>query len=356
MSFKQYTALDIPSVCDINRIPKRWTAISTFSGCGGASLGLRMANYKVLYANEFIPSAAAVYTANKSPGTKLDTRDIRTVKPEEILRKFGMRRGELDYFDSSPPCKMYSSAARFSRIGKDASGVVRYSDWVNQRVDDLFDEFLRLRDGLMPKIFVAENVPGMTQSISQGFFLDILKRMGKGYRVKACIIDPSLLGVPQVRKRLVFIGVRNDLGVDPVFPVPYTSPPLGVRDVCPKIYQVGTGKAEWRDARLPGPVLTVIAARADEMSAMSASGFVKTLDGDARKLTIPELTRYFGFPSDFKLEGVMVPNKKGILNPATFEQSWERLARTHVPLQVYNIAATLTERILVPYYSRKHLG
>lgn len=61
-----------------------FNAVSTFSGCGGSSLGYKLAGFRVLWANEFIPAAQDVYRLNH-PQTILDTRDIRTIQPQDIL-------------------------------------------------------------------------------------------------------------------------------------------------------------------------------------------------------------------------------------------------------------------------------
>src|SRR3954468_19918276 len=95
---------------EINAQPwNGFTVASTFSGCGGSSLGYKMAGFRVLWANEFIPAAQDTYRANH-PSTLLDTRDIRIVQPEDLLEAIGMRAGELDLFDGSPPCASFSTA------------------------------------------------------------------------------------------------------------------------------------------------------------------------------------------------------------------------------------------------------
>jgi len=94
----------IPPMDDLMRRP--WnglTVASTFSGCGGSCLGYRMAGYRVLWANEFMPAAQETYRAN-FPTTHLDCRDIKEVKPEEILEI----TGPIDIFDGSPPCQAFS--------------------------------------------------------------------------------------------------------------------------------------------------------------------------------------------------------------------------------------------------------
>jgi DNA (cytosine-5)-methyltransferase 1 len=229
----------VPSMAEIAAIPwNGFNAVSTFSGCGGSSLGYKMAGFRVLWANEFIPAAQDTYRANH-PGTILDTRDIRTVQPADVLEAIGMQAGELDLLDGSPPC------ASFSTAGKREAGwgkVKAYSD-TKQRTDDLFFEYTRLLQGIQPKTFVAENVSGLVKGTAKGYFLEILAALKEcGYTVTAKLLDAQWLGVPQMRQRVIFVGVRNDLvakyGVKPAHPKP-----LGyrysVRDALPWIVKHG---------------------------------------------------------------------------------------------------------------------
>jgi DNA (cytosine-5)-methyltransferase 1 len=102
----------VPSMAEIAAVPwNGFTAISTFSGCGGSCLGYRMAGFRVAWASEFIPAAAEVYRANHHE-TILDTRDIRKVKPSEVLAAAGLKPGELDLMDGSPPCASFSTAGK----------------------------------------------------------------------------------------------------------------------------------------------------------------------------------------------------------------------------------------------------
>jgi site-specific DNA-cytosine methylase len=230
-------------------------AVSTFSGCGGSCLGYRMAGFRVLWASEFIPAAQETYQANH-PDCTLDTRDIRQVQPAEIVEAIGLGVGELDLLDGSPPC------ASFSTAGKREAGwgkVKTYSD-TRQRTDDLFFEYARILKGLRPKVFVAENVSGLVKGAAKGYFLEILAALkGCGYRVKAKRLDAQWLGVPQVRQRLIFQGVRQDLGLDPAFPKPlpyrYT-----VADALPWIKAVRwDGKGSFRPLARSGqdPAMTI---------------------------------------------------------------------------------------------------
>lgn len=208
----------VPLMSEIARIkPNGLRVISTFAGGGGSSLGYRMAGFKVLWASEFIDAARDVYQANAAPGTIIDGRDIREVDPLEVLRTLGLKPGELDVLDGSPPCSSFSTA------GKREAGwgeVKKYSDKA-QRTDDLFFEFIRFVRAIRPKVFVAENVSGLVKGTAKGYFIEILREMKAcGYRVNAQLLDAQWLGVPQQRQRIIFVGVRDDLGIEPVHPKP----------------------------------------------------------------------------------------------------------------------------------------
>ena len=84
---------------------------------------------------------------------------------------------------------------------------------------------MRLLTELRPKVFVMENVSGLVKGKMKPLFVEILKSLKEcGYTVKARLMDAQYYGVPQRRKRVIFIGVRNDLGIDPSHPTPQTSP------------------------------------------------------------------------------------------------------------------------------------
>jgi len=211
-------AYRVPLVSEIAKLkPCGLTVITTFAGCGGSSIGYRMAGYRVLWANEFVPAAQDSYRANMAKGTILDGRDVKEITAEEILKATGLKRGELDLLDGSPPCQAFSTAGKRER----GWGVERsYEHGASQKNEDLFFEFVRLRDGMQPRAFVAENVSGLVKGTAKGYFLEILRGLKRGYRVEARLLDAQWLGVPQARQRIIFVGVREDLGLDPAFPAP----------------------------------------------------------------------------------------------------------------------------------------
>lgn len=225
----------VPSMTEVAAVP--WnglTVASLFAGCGGSSLGYRMAGFRVVWASEFVPAAQDSYRANMAPGTVLDGRDVRLVKPGEILDATGLALGDLDLLDGSPPCQAFSTAGRRDKgWGQERE----YAHGAKQRNEDLFWEYVRIRDGLMPRTFVAENVSGLVKGVAKGYFVEILRLLKKGYRVEARLLDAQWLGVPQARQRIIFVGVREDLGLAPAFPSPLPHR-YSVRDALPWLGRV----------------------------------------------------------------------------------------------------------------------
>jgi DNA (cytosine-5)-methyltransferase 1 len=189
--------------------PSNFTVVSTFSGCGGSSLGYQMAGGKVRLAVEWDANAAATYREN-FPGTPVYHGDIAALSVDDCCRLAGVGPGELDVLDGSPPCQGFSTAGRRD-----------FGDSRNQ----LFREYVRLLRGLRPKAFVMENVSGMVKDKMKLVFAECLRELkASGYRVKVRLLNAKYFGVPQNRERLIFIGARNDLGIEPQHPVGRSAP------------------------------------------------------------------------------------------------------------------------------------
>lgn len=207
----------VPLMAELDSVPRNgFRVMSTFSGAGGSCLGYRLAGYEVVWASEFIDEARKTYRAN-FPETPLDDRDIREVDPLQVLAELGIGPGEIDVLEGSPPCASFSMAgAREKHWGQEKLYSGR-----KQRTDDLFAQFLRFVELVRPRVFTAENVPGLTRGTARGHFNEILRDFrALGYRTDAALLDAQWLGVPQARQRIFFVGVREDLGLDPVFPEP----------------------------------------------------------------------------------------------------------------------------------------
>jgi DNA (cytosine-5)-methyltransferase 1 len=312
----------IPTMAEVAAVPLTgFKVASTFAGAGGSSLGYRMEGFKVVYASEFVPAARAVYAANAAEGTAIDDRDIREVDPAGVLELLGMKPGDLDVLDGSPPCASFSMAGNREA---DWRAVKKYSD-VEQRTDDLFFEYVRFLRVMRPRVFVAENVSGLVKGTAKGIFIKVFEAMRAcGYRVGAQMLDAQWLGVPQARQRLIFVGVREDLGLEPAFPTPLPYR-YSVRDALPWIKRQGDngpfGKGQMRAALVPSPT---IGAGPSSGNGKASPAFVEDAAG-ARKFTIEELKAICSFPADFRMSG-------------DFSKDWERLGRAVPPLMMRAIA------------------
>lgn len=352
----------IPSMKTIQKIKgtNGYNVVSTFSGCGGSCLGYEMAGYNVLYANEFVPEAQNTYRANHE-GVYLDTRDIRQINPEDILKITGLKKFELDLFDGSPPCSSFSMAGKRDKLWGE---IKNYSD-TKQRTDDLFFEYIRILKGLMPKVFVAENVKGLTQGRARGMFKIFMKEMENcGYNVTAQIINAMYLGVPQSRERCIFIGVRKDLKINP----PKIKPLNDIVTIGMALEGIDNNKDEvdYLTESIKKYKIYKIAKnflKKDPKKKIAASKFMdgsyfnlirqsmyepcsticqkvgcESASGDLhplydRKFTSSELKRLSSFPDDFVLTG-------------NFQKKCERIGRAVPPLMMYHISRTIRMEVL----------
>lgn len=158
-----------------------------------------------MLAVEWDNNSVATYKQN-FPSTPIYHGDIASLSVDECCKLANIRPGELDILDGSPPCQ------GFSVVGK-------------RNVDDprnqLYKEFVRLLKGLQPKVFVMENVKGLTIGNMKPIFESIKKELREcGYVVDAQVLNAMHYGVPQSRQRVIFIGVREDLGYTPSYPEP----------------------------------------------------------------------------------------------------------------------------------------
>jgi DNA (cytosine-5)-methyltransferase 1 len=208
---------------------KLFKVVSLFAGGGGSSTGYRLAGGEILAINEFIEAAQDAYERNY-PTTHIFREDVRKLTGEMILNQVGLKVGELDILDGSPPC------ASFSMAGKREKGwgiEKKYSD-KKQRVDDLFFEFARILKEVQPKVFIAENVKGITMGVASNLLgssqFDLFgddedtiyhTLANCGYNVRYKVLNAKNFGVPQSRERTIFIGVRKDIKKEITYPKPF---------------------------------------------------------------------------------------------------------------------------------------
>lgn len=171
--------------------------VSLFAGAGGLDLGFEKAGFDVIYANEYDSSIWATYEKNHTG--YLDKRDIRKIGSSEIP--------DCDGIIGGPPCQSWSEAGAQKGI--------------NDSRGQLFYDYIRIIREKQPKFFLAENVVGML-SERHTEAVENIKQMfiECGYNLSVTLVNVADYGIPQDRKRVFYIGIRNDLEHQFIFPKP----------------------------------------------------------------------------------------------------------------------------------------
>lgn len=166
--------------------------VELFCGCGGTSLGFEMAGYQIAVGCDIHAYSIKTFQ-NNHQGVSTILGDIHKVQPDDIKKLLGGRA--VDVLIGGVPCQGFSLNNRKRHEG----------DKRNQ----LYKEFLRFVEALSPKAIVLENVSGMK---STGTYVeDIEKSLSEvgEMTVKSSLLYAPDYGVPQARRRLVFIGVKG---------------------------------------------------------------------------------------------------------------------------------------------------
>jgi DNA (cytosine-5)-methyltransferase 1 len=179
------------------------TFLDLFCGCGGFSLGLQRAGFRGLAAIDFNHEAIEVFRANLGSVPHILEKDLTLFTPADLEGHIGTN--QVDLIVGGPPCQGFSTARQVDG----ANHGDRLKDDPRRH---LYKEFLRHVKHFQPKVFVMENVLGI-RSASGGLYFSKVQAEARalGYRVHAQIEDCVDLGVPQKRRRQLFIGTREDL-------------------------------------------------------------------------------------------------------------------------------------------------
>lgn len=368
---------------------RTFSAISMFANIGGSSLGYSLAGGRVVLANEKNAKAARVYAVN-FPATLIDTRDVRQITASrdntlEFIARAGLEPTALDILDGSPPCGPYSPVGpglgRYARATRNGVGQ-------QDATAALMFDFVRMARVVLPKVVIGENVPALVVR-HRPLFNSVMHALRTGddnrrlYFADWAILSAADYGVPQKRKRLVFIGIRKDvaetIGVDDdhmiqtLFPAP-THTAVSIRDAFVDLQQSREDIEPWYRAlmvhrslghivrmlppdptrllwphnmgiaelafslvrcawNLPAPTLTSLGSRPNGL------GGALHPDQD-RKFTVPEQKRLHGMPDDFAFA-------------CTIDQAAARMGLMVPPLLAKAVAQSVVDRVLRPYADQK---
>lgn len=192
-----------------------YTCIDGFSGAGGLLLGLQRAGFESLCSFDNDPLSIETQRQNKKYFDHATLiADINELSPEVLLKEAGIKKEELFLLAGGPPCQGFS----IQRIGDDTDDR-----------NDLVASYVRLLERIRPKFFLMENVPGIMGKRGKSYFEKALERMESiGYQSYHQILNAQDFGVPQRRRRVIVIGIRNDLHQKP-FAFPKAKTPEGKR-------------------------------------------------------------------------------------------------------------------------------
>ncbi len=300
--------------------------IELFAGAGGLALGLEQAGFEEVGLVEFDHVACETLRLNR-PNWNILEEDVIEVSKRDLLKEFKLKKGELDLLSGGYPCQSFSYAGK--KLGfDDVRGTMFY----------YYAEFIKQ---LQPKMFLAENVKGLTThdgGKTMKTMINVFEELG--YQVVWKVLNAWDYSVAEKRQRVVIIGIRNDLKgkIKFEYPIPHEYKPV-LRDVLKnvpdsvgakypeskkKVFDLVPPGGYWRD--LPDNVAreymkscyymgggrTGIARRLswDEPSlTLTCSPMMKQTDrchpDESRPFTTREYARIQSFPDEWKFAGKM---------------------------------------------------
>ena len=202
----------------------KWNLLSLFSGCGGLDLGFELAGLKAVMGEKVMEEAfrdKSVFqkNINNNVFNTIFVNDIFT----EARETYAGNAGKYIYMDKSDIRKIKQFPKADIVLG--GFPCPGFSEAGPRLLDDkrnfLYLHFIRCLMQSKPKLFVAENVKGMTTLGKGEVFKQIVEDFAAaGYTIYHKILSSEEYGVPQIRKRVILVGVRNDIDFEYQYPEP----------------------------------------------------------------------------------------------------------------------------------------
>lgn len=171
------------------------TAIDLFCGCGGFSYGFKQAGFDILLGVDVWKDATVTY-AHNIPGAKTINDDISKISGQDILDILNIKADDVDVIIGGPPCQGFSVSGK--RLRDDPRNF-------------LYKSFVEIVGEIQPKIFVMENVPGLVRLFDGKVKEEVIEDFSEiGYEVVEKILTSADYGVPQIRKRVFFVGINKN--------------------------------------------------------------------------------------------------------------------------------------------------
>jgi DNA (cytosine-5-)-methyltransferase len=319
-------------------------AIELFAGAGGLALGIEKAGFETIGLVEFDESASKTLKFNR-PEWNVIHDDIANISKLDLEDYFSINKGELDLLSGGAPCQAFSYAGK--RLGlEDTRGT-------------LFYHYALFLEKLQPKMFLFENVKGLTSHDGGKTYKTILSVFeSEGYTVQSKVLNAWDFGVAQKRERMIMVGIRNDLieKISFEYPQPHSYKPV-LRDIlldCPqsqgmqysehkrKLFELVPPGGYWRDIpediakeymkstwnmgggrtgilrrlSLDEPSLTILTSPSQKQTE-------RCHPLEARPFTIRESARIQSFPDNWEFQGSIGNQYKQIGNAVPVNLAYE---------------------------------
>lgn len=304
--------------------------IDLFSGAGGFSLGFENKGFQNVFSIDIEPSFCETYKYNFS-NHQLIEKDICKLSDSEI--KYLKEFDEIDVVIGGPPCQGFSIAGNIGR------------KFVDDPRNRLFKEFVRVVKVVKPKFFVMENVAKLYTHNKGETRKEILKDFKRlGYNVECKILNSADYGVPQVRKRVIFIGSSTNQKIE--FPPKEVEKYTSVKEALSSYPKLESGE----ESLIPNHIamshsdqmLTKMSYISDGGDRNEIPAKIRPKSGDVRKyikyasdkpsvcvtgdmrkifhyeqnraLTVRELAKLQSFPDDFIFKGSRISQQQQVGN------------------------------------------
>ncbi len=305
------------------KISKRPKLLSLFSGCGGLDLGFKLAGFEVVWANDFEASSCKTYERNFGPHiTHASITDIDFNKVPDA-----------DIITGGFPCQDFSMIWKRGGLETDRG--------------NLYKHFVRAVETKKPKVFVAENVKGLLTANDGKAIRQIIEDFARlGYKIRADLYNFAHYGAPQLRERVLIVGIRNDIdfnfekpdpthtagnfvtageALEGVEKVPHNNEHQNIKDKTREMLKLIPAGGNFSSLPKDSPyyvkgMISHVYRRLDKnkpSTTIIAGGGGGTWGyhyEEPRPLTNRERARLFGYPDDFIFEGSITEVRRQIGN------------------------------------------
>lgn len=178
----------------VNKVP--YIGIDLFAGAGGLTCGLSQAGFNMKLGIEIDSNFAETLKENNK-SMKVIISDIRKINPTEAINYTRLQKNEINLIAGGPPCQGFSQSNCRSR-------------YLENPLNSLYKEFFRFVKWIQPQVFLLENVAGL-KNLHKGSVFRAVIEIGEKleYFMQWKIVNTVDSGVPQRRKRIIFIGTKK---------------------------------------------------------------------------------------------------------------------------------------------------